>query len=220
MREIDTDPPAAVTGNSGTARRHDRLARLRILLLGAFCAGLFLVFFVSELGRWLEAPAETASKADVIIVLGGGGDHRTATGLDLYKQGMAPRLLLSGAEAKENGEYRDPIDWRADRLVKAGVPRQSILLDPSAGSTWEEAVNALALMRAAGWHKVIVVSDPVHMRRLSWAWHEAAEGSKTSFVLVSAPSGQWTGDGWWRDPSSRRNAVSELAKLVYYYAVY
>jgi uncharacterized SAM-binding protein YcdF (DUF218 family) len=202
------------------APHYRRVTRWQTLLLGGLCAGLVVAVLISRLGRWLEAPAQAPSAADVILVLGGGGGNRIVTGLNLYQQGMAPRLLLSGAEANHHAGYHDPIDWRADLLVKAGVPRASILLDRTSRNTWEEAVNALELMRAAGWHHVIVVSDPTHMRRLSWTWHQASKEADVSFVLVSAPAAGWNGEGWWRDEASRRNALIELAKIFYYYIVH
>ena len=196
------------------------MALRRTLLLGGLCAGLGVFAFASEFGRWLEAPASTPAQADVIVILGGGGGNRVSTGLDLYMQGVAPRLLLAGAEAADHAGYHHLIDWRADRLIKAGVPPDSILFDRSARNTWEEAVNALGLMRAAGWHQVVVVSDPVHMRRLSWAWQRASNIEDVSLTLVSAPDGKWNSAGWWRDESSRRNGMNELGKLVYYYVVH
>jgi uncharacterized SAM-binding protein YcdF (DUF218 family) len=196
------------------------LTRLRFWILAAVFAGLGLLVATSTLGRWLEAPAGVPASADVIVILGGGGGSRVSTGLKLYKQGMASTLLLSGAEGKVHAGYNDPIDWRADHLVKAGVPRQSILFDAQARNTWEEAVHAVDLMRVAGWHKAIVVSDPAHMRRLAWAWQRASRDTDVSFILVSTLTEKWKSDGWWREEPSRQNALNELVKLVYYYIAY
>ena len=197
------------------------MMRLRMpLWLGGLCVGLGLAVFVSGFGRWLEAPAGVASNADVILVLGGGGSNRVSAGLNLYNNGLAPRILLSGAEAKDSAGYHDPFDWRVDRLVKGGVPRESILLDGRSRNTWEEAVNGLALIRAEGWQHVIVVSDPSHMRRLAWAWQRASSATDVSFTLVSAPDGKWNSAYWWRDETSRRDALHELLQLVYYYIVH
>ncbi len=33
------------------------------------------------------------------------------------------------------------------------------------------------MMEARGWRRVLVVSDPYHMRRLSWTWRRVFEGS-------------------------------------------
>src|SRR5262245_5075545 len=78
-------------------------------LVGAVIIGCALVMVAAAygLGRWLEAPAQPASKADVVVVLGGDTGSRLLTTLDIYRRGLAPKVFLAGVESDELSTY-DP----------------------------------------------------------------------------------------------------------------
>ena len=74
------------------------LARLTLVIsfLIVF-TGVFLLYA----GKFLASPARGPQKADVIIVLGGDTGARSICGLQLYKQGYAHYILLTGLEEGE-----------------------------------------------------------------------------------------------------------------------
>ena len=57
-----------------------------------------LVYAVSRAGYWLEAPAQAPVHADAIVVLGGNDGDRALRALALYREGYAPRIVLTGLE--------------------------------------------------------------------------------------------------------------------------
>jgi hypothetical protein len=96
------------------------------------------------------------------------------------------------------------------------VPREAIILEAGAGNSWEEAVNTLALLRKNDWQRVMVVSDPPHMRRLHWIWGRVFAGSGKEFVLVDSNPAWWNADRWWGNDESGPFVLMEYVKLVYY----
>ena len=64
--------------------------------------------------------------------------------------------------------------------------------------------------------RVLVVSDPPHMRRLSWVWRKVFEGSGKDFTLVAADSVNWNAEFWWRTSPNAQFVFSEYIKLAYY----
>src|SRR5262249_5414748 len=122
------------------------------------------------LGQWLEAPGQAASKPDVIVVLGGDTGSRLHTTVDLCRRGYAAAVFLAGIESDELWTYDPDLNLRLQYLLRQGIPRTAIFVDKLSHNSWEEAANALKLMRDAGWHKALVISDPPHLRRLSWVW--------------------------------------------------
>lgn len=62
----------------------------------------------------------------------------------------------------------------------------------------------------------IIVSDPPHMRRLTWVYGRVFEG--TSFKIRLSPSDPpwWHADYWWAQARSRNFVFKELAKIIYY----
>ncbi len=134
------------------------------------------------LARSLEFQNLSANlpNADAIVILGGctepalyprpwveitdEGD-RVLYGAKLYRDGKAPRLILSGGR----------IDWRrtgssesedmAILLESMGVPRSAMLQDPSSLNTRENAVNVKQIMESQGIRRVLLVTSALHMPR-------------------------------------------------------
>ena len=193
-----------------TAGRVWRRLRTPLALVATGALTLALVWL--NLGRWLEAPAEPPSSADVIVLLGGDSIARLIAGVDLYRQGMAPKVLVAGSDGAGGTRVSNP---RLQYLLDAGVPRDAIVVDDLPVNSREEALRTLARMREARWRKALVVSDPPHMRRLSWIWRRAFDGAEVSYVLVSSQARWWRGSEWWRDDWAREFVGNEVVKIGY-----
>jgi len=174
------------------------------------------VWAVLQAARFLEAPASPPARADLMVVLGGDSGDRGLTAARLYAAGMAPRMLLTGLEASPPEARRAYLHWRAQVLAEAGVPPERFEYDAASETSWDEAVNTRRLMEARGWRRVLVVSDPYHMRRLSWAWGRVFEGSGLTYTLVVSSPAFWKPDAWWRDERSGAAVIMEYIKLAYY----
>ncbi|MCU0565114.1 MAG: YdcF family protein [Oculatellaceae cyanobacterium Prado106] len=138
----------------------------------------------NQLAHSLEAryvPTTELPKADAIVVLGGGirpqvaprpwidvteaGD-RTLYGAQLYRQGKAPLVILSGGriEWKGGGSASESEDMA--KLVQAlGVPTEAIVQDPTSLNTRENAVNVKKILQQRGIGKVLLVTSAMHMPR-------------------------------------------------------
>lgn len=107
--------------------------------------------------------------ADCILVLGAGiKDEETPSdmlkdrldvGIELYRQGLAPKLLLSG----DNGqvEYNE-IHVMLTYAKNAGVPAEDIFCDHAGFSTYDSMHRAGSIFEA---EKVIVVTQEYHEYR-------------------------------------------------------
>jgi uncharacterized SAM-binding protein YcdF (DUF218 family) len=94
-------------------------------------------------------------KGDELVVLGGGGD-RAERAAELFRQGAAPRVLVTG--------YGDCASNIAT-LEKNGVPANVITAEPTALTTLENARLSIPLLRQQGAHRVIIVTSWFHSRR-------------------------------------------------------
>ncbi len=180
-----------------------RIWLLPIVLILLLLAGAVVY---TEAGRFVSSPVDTPEPADLIAALGGESANRPAKAAELYAAGLAPRVFLTG-----------PKDQRHDLLLREGVPAPAILLDGKSAHSWDEAINTYDLMRQNGWKRVLVVSDPEHIRRLSWTWEHVFGGSGLSFRLIAAAMPNWDAAHWWRDPGSAAYVKLELEKLLYYF---
>jgi len=117
-----------------------------------------------------------SAKADVIIVLGGGGAHeRPVQAAELFKQHAAARILISGA-----GD--DEINRSA--LIRYGVPASAIEIEGNSKTTRENAMYSVNLLRAQHIQSAIIVTSWYHSRRALCTFEHFGGGIK----FYSCPS--------------------------------
>ena len=181
---------------------------------------ILIVFGFARVGLWLESPGVASVpahvSADLVVAMGGGSGERVIRASELFRQGAVSHVLFTGVE---NGHLRfqpHVLDASVALARAEGVPIERMHFDARARNTWEEAQATLALMRANGWQRVHVVSDPPHSRRIAYAWGRVFEGSGIQWQIVHAPSDWWEPRTWWRSERGAVWVVNEWLKLAYY----
>ncbi|WP_291992942.1 YdcF family protein [Candidatus Accumulibacter sp. ACC003] len=165
----------------------------------------FLVCFFS-LGTILSLRAGSAQPTELVVVLGGGGPERFATGLQLIQSGSANKLLLINRLTSEINTAKDAV----------GLDEFTLSTDVLSRNSWEEAIRTRAWMSEHGVTRVAVVSDPPHMLRLAYTWSRVFAGTSLSYSLVATQPAWWSAWRWWANRESRRFVGSEVLKLAYY----
>jgi uncharacterized SAM-binding protein YcdF (DUF218 family) len=89
----------------------------------------------------------------------------------------------------------------------AGVPPSALVLDPYARSTAESAERVWLLAKQHGWQKLIVVSEPYHLRRASWLFRELG-------LEVETACAPWSQQRWSNVYQTLREAGGLLAMIV------
>jgi uncharacterized SAM-binding protein YcdF (DUF218 family) len=131
------------------------------------------------------AVAPDVGTADAIVVLGASADRdgtlsdsslrRAVAGITLYRDGLAPRLVFLGMMAEAEA--------RARLAVALGVPSAAIRTEGIAPTTRAEAAwMAVVLAQRLGVHRVLLVTDAVHMRRAHGLF------TRAGFVVRPAPT--------------------------------
>lgn len=117
-------------------------------------------------------------RADAIVVLGGGIHlnglltagtlERTLYGAELYRRGMAPRVIFSGGVVRE--APRAEAEAMAELARRLGVPGGAILQERASRTTYENAVEVARLMRERGLRRSLLVTSATHMYRSQLAF--------------------------------------------------
>jgi uncharacterized SAM-binding protein YcdF (DUF218 family) len=83
--------------------------------------------------------------------------------IDLYRRGQARKIILTGGRSYR----RESTEAAAARAyaIKNGVPAGDILIEDRSHTTYQNVLNAKRLADANGFKKVLIVSDPMHMKR-------------------------------------------------------
>jgi uncharacterized SAM-binding protein YcdF (DUF218 family) len=179
---------------------------LTIVWLGSQNAGSGMSIFES-LGSLL-VPKDQLVPADALVVLDGGEfELRLAAGLSLLRRGYAPRLLVmqSSYHRAQHGRAQDAADEQ---------PGEVFLLDCSAVSTAEEALEACPVLKRWACSSVMIVTSWYHTRRARtiFARRLKNEGVRVSIYPVAVPNAGVR--GWWKSGKGRRTVVLETAKLL------
>ena len=92
---------------------------------------------------------------------------RIALAQELYENGLAPRIIFSGAGVKNRYTESHTMALQA---VRMGVPKEAVLEEPLARHTSENLLNGVLMGLDHGWHRLLFVSDRFHfyfVRRLA-----------------------------------------------------
>lgn len=208
---------------STTSRRLRRLlARTVVLIVVVLVLGGAL--FLPRAGRFLIVD-EPLAKSDAIVILAGSRAERWLEATDLYRDGWAPRLVLSqgrleGAEAlvRERGiRFPAEAELTRDAMIQLEVPASAIAVLPeSLDNTAQEAAAVRRLAVAGGWRQVIVVTSKYHTRRTAFAFSRELRGTGVRAIVRGARYDPFNPDQWWTRRPDVRIVTSELQKLIAY----
>jgi len=106
----------------------------------------------------------SARSADAIVVLGCRGSalaRRVERAIQLYREGAAPLLVLSGGGTGPVPEA----EYMREKALGGGVPEAALLIEPLSHNTFENARETARLLRFSGLRSVLLVSHRTHLPR-------------------------------------------------------
>lgn len=182
------------------------MAAIAVIIL---LLSLALVFFL-RLPSWLtvnEAPA----KSDAIVVLNGHNiKGRIEHAVSLYKQGLAPRIIISGETELEKETGISILKIYAQSL---GVSGESVEVQNRSLSTYEDAVYVDRLLRERKYRSFILVTSPLHSRRSSILFKRVLSPDIRWMISCKVPDNHF--QNWWNDVQLAREVFYELLAIPY-----
>ncbi len=142
-----------------------------IIFLGLVAAGINIYMVASQTFHITDSYSEeTGLQPECIMVFGAGVkedgspskalEARLNTGIQLYKQGVASKLLLSG----DNGQVEyDEVSAMKAYALEAGVPEEDIFMDHAGFSTYDSVYRADYIFCVS---RAIAVSQKDHLYRV------------------------------------------------------
>ena len=153
-------------------------------------------------------------KADAAIVLGAAvwGDEvspvfreRINHALELYRSGAVRKIIFTGGQGNKH-ELTEAAAARRYAIMN-GAPAEDILIEDRSHTTYENVVNAKQLADANGLKKVLIVSDPIHMKRA------VAMADDVGLEAYPSPTPTTRYQGW-------KSQLGSLVYETYYYLGY
>ena len=190
VAEMQTLIDGALRRRAETSTRwEERLRRLyrdnrrhvAAVLIGIVVA--FLLLFETNLVWWGAAPLKVTAplaNADAIVVFaggvgesgkaGGGTQERLQRAIDMYDAHYAGHLVLSSGYTYSFPEA----ELMKAAAVQQGVPADAVVLERRSTNTFENVSYTAEIFRQHGWHSMLLVTSPYHMRRALLVWHKVA----------------------------------------------
>ena len=161
-----------------------------------------LAWLALVVGVVVKGRRDEARPADAIIVLGAAQYEgrpspvlraRLDHAIDLWTQGLAPRVVVTGGRGVGDTTSEAAVGRRY--LLQHGVPDSAIMMEDRGLTTRQSMRRTADMLLADAPMRVILVSDPFHMLRLSilgkhLGLHPYTSPTRTSPISASA-SRQW-----------------------------
>lgn len=215
----------AEPGETGPTRQ--RLRRSRGLRLAAGTGVVLLLLFLVHVPL-LTAVAGFLSiddrlrPAGLIYVLGGEIDTRPFLAADLYRRGLAPRVVLArvaDSRATQLGVMPNQTDATVRLLVRLGVPEHAIVVlrpwPAGVASTTDEAWAIRDLLRRSPSERMITVTSRYHTRRARWMLRRELEGVPVEILMAGAPHPEFSERNWWRSETGLLLVLEEYLKFAH-----
>jgi uncharacterized SAM-binding protein YcdF (DUF218 family) len=121
--------------------------------------------------------------------------------INLYQKGRVRKLIFTGGQ----GNPGEPTEAAAarDYALQNGLPASDILIEDKSHNTYENVLNAKQFAGSNGIQKVLIVSDPLHMKRAM------TMAQDVGLEAHSSPT-----------PSTRYQGMRVLMRETYYYLGY
>ena len=156
----------------------------------------FVIAAVSYRSSWSH---EAKGSADVIIVMGAAQydgvpsnllEMRLQQGLDLWKDGRAPLIALTGG--KQAGDRFTEAATGRRWLTDRGVPANVIVSEDVGRSTWQSLSQLAPVLQERSVESAIVVSSYWHVQRADLILRQLGYDASTSPVPQNTESLSWT----------------------------
>lgn len=159
-----------------------------VVLTLVFLFGCYIGWDIYVFGK-----QNTITEADVALVFGASLSRdepspvfaeRINHGIWLYKEGYVAKILISGG----NEHFGNIEAEVAKKYAKEkGIPENDILIETASKNTEENIVYSKNIILENGFKKIIMVSDPLHMKRIM----KIAEDNDLNAISSPTPTGQY-----------------------------
>jgi len=146
--------------------------KIFLKIISAICLVVVLFFAVIALQIYFYDESSAGSTADAAIVLGAAvwGERlspvfqeRVNHAINLYRAKRIKKIIFTGGRGNSDEETEAAAARRF--AISNGIPPEDILIEDKSTSTYENLVLAKPIAEANGIKTVLLVSDPLHLKR-------------------------------------------------------
>jgi uncharacterized SAM-binding protein YcdF (DUF218 family) len=161
--------------------------------------------------------SDPVTRADAIVVLGGDFQQRPFIAADLYRRGLADKVLISQTAGIAVGASPSNTELSRATLFKFGVPSDAIENFGTANkNTRDEALALREWAKRNAASAFIIPTEVFSARRVRWIFHRELSGNAVKIQVPSFEPPGYTGREWWKTEAGVIAFQNELLKYAYY----
>jgi uncharacterized SAM-binding protein YcdF (DUF218 family) len=197
--------------------------------LGRYAAVIFMLACVA-VGGWLVRErmlvgaadlwivSDPTTRADAIVVLGGGLEIRPFIAAELWRRGLAGKILISqGSEERAASIAGVSSNGELNRLLNLGVPAGAIeKFGIASTNTRDEAVALREWAERNAASVFIIPSEIFSARRVRWIFCRQFSGTAVRIEVPSFEPPDYTRWNWWKTEKGLVAFRTEFLKYIYY----
>jgi uncharacterized SAM-binding protein YcdF (DUF218 family) len=197
-----------------------RFAVVMFVLASAVASGWLLrePVLVGAAELWIVS--DPVSRANAVVVLGGGLETRPFAAAELWRRGLADKILVShGLEerAVSIGASLPHSELNREVLLKLGVPAGVIeTFGTTSRNTRDEAVALREWAKRNVASAFIIPSEIFSARRVRWIFRHEFSDTGVRIEVPSFESPEYTRWDWWKTERGLITFQNEFLKYIYY----
>jgi uncharacterized SAM-binding protein YcdF (DUF218 family) len=163
---------------------------------------------------------EPLTRADAIVVLGGGPETRPFEAARLFHLGLAPKILLMNPKVQYStrlGLMPAEADVCRNVLLMEHVPTNAIFVSSEiVTNSFDESIVLRHWAKEHGVTRVIIPTDVFHTRRVRWIYEKECDSSGIHTEVEAVPVHEYTVADWWHHEEGIIAFQNEVLKYAYY----
>ncbi len=158
-------------------------------------------------------------KVDVILVTGGSRPQLIEKSVELYKQGYASHILISGGANPKLKGWGTEFEYLKNIALSSGVPEDAILKEDQAKHTFDNANSSWNVLQNSNLKtkKVILVCKAHHSKRALLTYQTAFPINTEFIVCPIVDERNVQKDNWFLDKDRIDIVMKELEKIGQYF---
>jgi uncharacterized SAM-binding protein YcdF (DUF218 family) len=195
-----------------------------VLVILGVVLGACVTAAVLGAGRVLVRSDPLPAHADAIVVLAGSISDRVVEAADLYRAGVAPRVVVT-RERVPRGDWAlrargvrlpESSEQMVAALEALGVPPGAIEVIPRRATSTDSEARTIARWACARVRSVVLVTSRYHSRRARMILRQALP-PEIALAVRASRHDPFDPTRWWRDRRDAKAVLSELEKLAHYW---
>lgn len=171
----------------------------------------------AALYKALEVPDNT-SKSDAIFVFGAPSDARIERAVELYNEGVAPKIIVSGSGPHYVDVEQSEARRMANYAIERGVQGDDIMLETRSITLPDNVKRTIEMLETLNWEprSLTIIATNLFQTRAVMEWYKFAPWDITIKPVAARPlSSKFTAEGWTDYSDVIALVLNEYAKMIF-----